>query len=101
MFVKGGVPSRADEGRKDRLYLLITHYYQNPLRPESEVSSIFQLTSSQSRTLLRNTRSRYRTKIGAQVEASVKHVISAAKKSKDTGRWEMLIDADVILEELN
>jgi hypothetical protein len=101
MFVEKGMPTRADEVRQDRLYFLITPYYQNRLPPESEVSSIFQLTSSQSRTLLRNTRSRYRTKLGAQVNASAKHVISSAKKNKDTGQWEMLIDADVILEELN
>ena len=101
MFVENGMPSRADEVRQDRLYFLISHYYQNRLPPESEVSSIFQLTSSQSRTLLRNTRSRYRTKIGAQVNASTKGVVTTAKKNKDTGRWEMLIDSEVILEELN
>jgi hypothetical protein len=101
MFVGKGMPSRADEVKQDRLYFLITHYYQNRLPPESEVSAIFQIPSSQSRTLLRNTRSRYRTKIGAQVDLSIKAVVASAKKNKDTGQWEMLIDSDVILEEMN
>ena len=101
MFVEKGMASRADELRQDRLYFLISHYYQNCLPPESELSSIFQLTPSQSRTLLRNTRSRYRTKIGAQVNFSAKAVIAAAKKNEDSKRWEMLINSNVILEELN
>jgi hypothetical protein len=101
MFVEKGMSSRADEIRQDRLFFLISHYYQSRIPPESEVSSIFQLTSSQSRTLLRNTRSRYRTKISSQVNASAKAVVAAANKNTDTGRWEMLIDSEVILEELN
>jgi hypothetical protein len=101
MFVEKGMPSRADELRQDRLYFLILHYYENRLPPESEVSSIFQLTSSQSRTLLRNTRSRYRNKIGSQVQMSAKKVVTQAKKNDDTGQWEMLIDSEIILEELN
>jgi hypothetical protein len=78
MFVEKGMPSRADEVRQDRLYFLLTHYYQNHLPPDSEVSSVFQLTAAQSRTLLRNTRSRYRTKIGAQVNSSAKAVLGAS-----------------------
>lgn len=101
MFVEKGMPSRADEVRQDRLYFLICHYYQNRVPPETEISSIFQLTSSQSRSLLRNTRSRYRTKIGPQVNASAKAIITRARKNTDTGHWEMLINSEVILEELN
>ena len=101
MFVEKGMSSRADEVRQDRLYFLITYYYESRLPPESEVSSVFQLTASQSRTLLRNIRSRYRTKIGDQVRASSKEVVASATENENTGRWEMLIDSDVILEELN
>ncbi len=101
MFVEKGMASRADEVRQDRLFFLIRHYYQNRLPPETEVSSMFQLTSSQSRTLLRNTRSRYRTKIVDQVRKSAKDVIAGAKEIKKTGNWEMRIESEVILEELN
>jgi hypothetical protein len=101
MFVEKGMPTRADEVRQDRLYFLLENYYENRLPPEAEVSAIFQITSSQSRTLLRNTRSRYRNKIAVQVKSTAKAVITAATKNADTDRWEMLIDSAVILEELN
>jgi hypothetical protein len=61
---------------------------------------MFQLTAAQSRTLFRNTRARYRTKIGAQVRKSAKDVIDNAQKTAG-GNFEMLIESDVILEELN
>ena len=101
MFVEKGMPSRADEVRQDRLYFLLQNYYEDRVPPEAEVSVIFQITSSQSRTLLRNTRSRYRNKIALQVKSSARAVIRAATHNPDTHRWEMLIDSTVILEELN
>lgn len=101
MFVEKGLASRADEVRQDRLFFLISHYYQNGIPSQIEVASIFQLTQSQSRTLLRNTRSRYRTKVSAQVKAAAKRVVADAKKNKSSGNWEMLIPSEVIREELN
>jgi len=101
MFVEKGMPSRADEVRQNRLYFLIRHYYESRIPPESEIFLVFQLTPSQSRTLLRNTRSRYRTRIGPQVEASARAVVAGAQKNNDTARWKMVIDSEVLLEELN
>jgi hypothetical protein len=101
MFVEKGMPSRADEVRQDRLYSLLAHYYQTRLPPDAEVSSIFQIPTSQSRTLLRNTRSRYRTKLGAQVDQSAKALVASARRNQDSEQWEMLIDTEVLAEELN
>lgn len=101
MFVERGMASRADEVRQDRLFFLIRHYYESRVPPESEISLMFQLTAAQSRTLFRNTRARYRTKIGIQVRKSAKYVVDHATKNKETGNFEMLIESDVILEELN
>lgn len=63
MFKEKGLPTRADEVQQERLFFLLTYYFQNKLPSEKELSPIFQLTQSQSKTLLRNTKSRYRTKI--------------------------------------
>lgn len=101
MFVEEGMPSKADEVRQERLRFLIENYFQDHVPTESEVAAIFQLTNSQSRTLLRNTFSRHRNKIGRQVRASATAVIRAAKKSSDGTRWDMLLKSEVILEELN
>jgi hypothetical protein len=101
MFVEEGMPSKADEVRQERLRFLIENYYQDHVPTESEVAAIFQLTNSQSRTLLRNTFSRHRNKIGRQIRASATAVIRAAEKSTDEARWDILIKSEVILEELN
>lgn len=101
MFVEKGLPTRADEVKQDRLYFLIKYYYEDRIPHEGELSSIYQLNSSQSASLLRNTRSRYRTKIGNQVNSSVRAVVSTATKNPSTDNWEMCINSDVILEELN
>ncbi|HEX4959718.1 MAG TPA: hypothetical protein VF173_02680 [Thermoanaerobaculia bacterium] len=99
MFLESGMPSRADEIRQVRLYFLLLYYYKDYLPPESEVSAIFQLTASQGRTLLRTTRSRYRTKIAKQVRESVLKAL--IKPIEDSEMWEIKIDSNVILEELN
>lgn len=61
MFKEKGLPTRADEVQQERLFYLLLHYFQNRIPYEYEISSIFQITVSQSRTLLRNTLSRFRT----------------------------------------
>jgi hypothetical protein len=55
MLVEGGMPSRADEAKQDRLLYLIQSYFGQTLPTESQISTIFQLTQSQSKTLLKNT----------------------------------------------
>jgi hypothetical protein len=101
MFVEEGMPSSADEVRQERLRFLIENYYRDHIPSESEVTAIFQLTKPQSRTLLSKTISRHRNKIGGQVRTSVAAVIRSAKKSRDGGTWEIVIQSEVILEELN
>ncbi|WP_368039801.1 hypothetical protein [Pseudomonas moraviensis] len=44
MLVEGGMPSRADEAKQDRLLYLIQSYFGQTLPTESQISTIFQLT---------------------------------------------------------
>ena len=113
MFKEKGLPTRADEVMQERLFFLLSYYYKDRLPLESEISAIFQLTQSQSATLLRNTISRYRIKIQKYITNTLQAVIRSATKNKDTEykvgdkymtfkeKFEMVIKSRIILEELN
>ncbi len=101
MFKEKGLPTRAEEVMQERLFFLLSYYYKDRLPMESEISAIFQLTQSQSATLLRNTISRYRIKIQKYITNTLKTVICSAMKNQDTQKFEMVIKSKIILEELN
>ncbi len=52
MFLGRGFPSHADEIQQHRLYLMIKYCFKDTLPSEAQVSSIFQLTQSKSRSLI-------------------------------------------------
>ncbi|MCK8488280.1 hypothetical protein M0651_13965 [Paenibacillus sp. MBLB2552] len=54
MLLGKGLPTRADEIKQHRLLHLITYFFQNSLPNEAEVSSMFQLTETEARALIRN-----------------------------------------------
>jgi len=101
MFKEKGLPTRADEVMQERLFFLLSYYYKDRLPLECEISAIFQLTQSQSATLLRNTISRYRIKIQGYITNTLQAIIRSAKKNKETEHYEMVIKSKIILEELN
>jgi len=101
MFKEKGIPTRADEVAQERLFFLLNHYYSTTLPSESEISSIFQLTQSQSKTLLKNTKSRYRTKIKAFLKNSLKAALAAATQPAANTPWEFECISPSIIEELN
>jgi len=103
MFKEKGVPSRADEVLQERLFFLLKNYYINRLPSENEISAIFQLTNSQSITLLRNTISRYRTRINIFIKNSLINIIKKATQieEKETVYYQFVITSKIILEELN
>jgi hypothetical protein len=101
MFKEKGLPTRADEVMQERLFFLLSYYYKDRLPLESEISAIFQLTQSQSATLLRNTISRYRIKIQGYITNTLQAVIRSAKKNTENDQFEMVIKSKIILEELN
>ena len=82
MFKEKGLPTRADEVQQERLFFLLNHYFENHLPGENLISSIFQLTTSQSKTLLRNTKSRYRTKINNFIKTTSLATLNSATQIK-------------------
>lgn len=100
MLTEKGLPTRADEVMQERLYFLIVNYYGGLLPSESEVSSLFQLTQPQSKTLIKNVRSRYRTKIQSGIKNTLQNVVELADKYDDDS-YRIVITSENILEELN
>lgn len=99
MFVEGGMPNRADEAKQDRLLYLIQSYFGNTLPNESQISTVFQLTQSQSKTLLKNTVSRFRHKLDDVLLSTMKAVIETAEHSNEV--YLVVINSDVVKDELN
>ncbi|MFM9756497.1 hypothetical protein ACKKBH_06170 [Aeromonas dhakensis] len=99
MLVEGGMPNRADEAKQDRLLFLIQSYFESSLPTESQISTIFQLTQSQSKTLLKNTVSRFRHKLEDVLLNTMKEVIGSATYSSPI--YLVVISSDVVKDELN
>lgn len=76
-------------------------FFKNRLPSENEISSIFQLTPSQSKTLLRNTKSRYRTKINTYIKNTLLATLNIAIQPNPGGDYEFVCTSPTTVEELN
>lgn len=101
MFKEKGLPTRADEVQQERLFFLFLYYFENRIPFENDISSIFQITQSQSKTLLRNTNSRFRTKISSYLRNTLKTIIETGRFNDDSEKWEITITSNIMLEEIN
>lgn len=99
MITETGMPNRADEIRQNRLLLLIQHYFGDNLPTEADISTIFQLTQSQSKTLLANTVSRFKHTLDSSLINTMKRVIESAENSDEL--YLVVINSDVVKDELN
>lgn len=81
-----------------RLHLLIRNAYANQVPSEQQVSGLFQTTASQSRTLIRNTLSKFRFELEAALKSTVKGVLEAARH--DTGQFHLSIRSAQVLDAL-
>lgn len=99
MLLGKGLPTRADEIKQHRLLHLIKHYFQGRIPTEAEVSSMFQLTETESRALIRNVRTRFRYQLESEILNTLQQTIVSAEFSNDT--FHVVIQSDNVLEELN
>ena len=101
MIKDNGLPSKVSEIQQERLFFLLMYYFKDHLPDENEISSIFQLSSIQSKSLLRNTKSRYRTKIGEYLKNTLINVLKNATQKKTDEPFEFICFSPTIIEELN
>ena len=101
MFLGMGLPSRADEIRQHRLFYLIKRYFINRLPSEAEVSSMFQLTQSQSRSLIRSVMARFRYELEDEIRNTLVEHVRRAELNNDMQEYRVVIHSDNVLDELN
>ncbi|TGL36989.1 hypothetical protein EHQ52_03715 [Leptospira koniambonensis] len=99
MFIERGVPTKADEVLQEKLFYLIKHYFIEKLPTEAGISTIFQLTPSSSKTLLKNTISRYRIHLEEIIRNSIKEVLGDIERTDD--KVKIVIQSDNIKDQIN
>lgn len=98
MLLGKQVPTRANEIMERRLFHLLKHHFSGRIPSESEISSVFQLTESQSRSLLRNVRTRFKFDLEEEMSSTIRGILRTA--SEHEGYYRVVIQSDNILEEL-
>ncbi len=99
MLLGKQLPTRANEIRERRLYHLIKNYFDNRIPSEAEISSVFQLTESDSRSLLRNVRTKFKYDLESLVQSTIRSTLEQAKNNEQ-GNYRLVIQSENILEEL-
>ncbi|WP_339223404.1 hypothetical protein [Paenibacillus sp. FSL W7-1332] len=99
MLLGKGLPTRADEIKQHRLFHLLKHYFTGIIPTEAEVSSMFQLTESESKALIRNVRTRFRYQLEAEIHLTLQQTILSAEQQNDG--YHVVIQSDNVIEELN
>ncbi len=101
MLLGLGLPSRADEIQQHRLFFLIKRYFNGRLPTEAEVSAMFQLTQPRSRSLIRYVMTRYRFELEDEVLNSLAQTLRDAQENQELHQYEVEIQSDNVVEELN
>lgn len=98
MILGKQLPTRANEINERRLFHLLKHYFRGRIPSEAEVSALFQVTQSSSRTLLRNVRTKFKYALEEEVKFTVQEVLKEAVFK--SGEYRIVVQSDNILEEL-
>jgi len=99
MLLGKGLPTRADEIKQHRLLHLVKHFYLGIIPTETEVSAMFQLTESESKSLIRNVKTRFRYQLESEIFNTSRATLTSAERVEDLHR--VVIQSDNVLEELN
>lgn len=98
MILGKQLPTRANEIRERKLYHLLKHYFNGRIPSEAEISAMFQLTSSGSRSLLRDVRTKYKYDLENELKNTINDILIGA--NLNNGVYRVVIQSDNILEEL-
>lgn len=99
MLLGKGLPTRADEIKQHRLLHLVKFYFRGTIPTEAQVSSMFQLTESESKALIRNVKTRFRYQLETEIINTLLHTIELAELVDN--KHHVVIQSDNVLEELN
>ncbi|WP_423409016.1 hypothetical protein AABM38_02700 [Heyndrickxia sp. MSNUG] len=79
MFMGQKVFTRGSDFKEYRLFLIIKNALQERIPNEEKVSSLFQLTSTESRSLIRSVMSKYQYELNGAIENSLKEALESAE----------------------
>lgn len=83
-----------------RLYLLIKHVF-NGIPDEQQICRLFQLTASESRSLIRSVMSKYQYVLKDAINSSLLEVLRLAGAKEEGGEYYVRIDNSSIVDSLN
>lgn len=98
MLLGKQLPTRANEIRERRLFHLLKHFFTGRIPNESEISAMFQLTDTGSRSLLRNARTKFRYEVETELHNTVRTTLRTARRRGE--EYRVVIQSENILEEL-
>lgn len=101
MLLGSGVPPRADEIRRLRLFHLIKNYFGLRLPSEEEVTLMFQLTPLRSHNLIRSLIVSFRHELDAEVRVTLAETMCRCRLHPASNKYRVIIQSSNVLEELN
>jgi hypothetical protein len=101
MFRGQKVFKRGSDMLEYRLLLLIEKAFNGVIPDERTVSSLFQTTLTESRSLIRAVLSKYQYQLKRHVERTVKESLANATQINDKGNHTVVINNQNIIDELN
>ncbi len=99
LFLGQRVFTQGADFRSYRLLLLIKEVFKDKIPDEQDVSSLFQTTPSQSRSLLRSVVARYQYELREIVRETLKNVLSRAVKVDES--FEITVSSKNVIDSLN
>lgn len=84
-----------------RLFLLIETTFGGTIPDESSVSSLFQTTITESRSLIRAVISKYQYQLRACIDATIKAALVAANRPTAADPYSVIINSQNVIDELN
>ncbi len=92
--------STISAAREFRLFLLVKHAYPGDLPDPDVIASLFRVSATQGRSLLRSALTRYRDELKANTRTQAKALLTSLSPDAD-GVFRLSTDADYLVEAMN
>lgn len=101
MYLGQHIFTRGSDIRQYRLFLLIASTFRNRIPTESDVSALFQTTTSESRALIKSVMSKYQYALTAVYRDTMKWIINGATQESNESDYELTVESHNIIQNLN
>lgn len=101
MFLGQKVFKRGSDIMEYRLFLLIKYAFDDRIPDVSQVCRLFQITATESRSLIRSVMSKYQYQLHSAVDRSVTAILGSANQANEGEPYLITINNANIIEALN